>query len=125
MKKRRIVLVLLLLVGACLIVGALFAPRPLKPGVSVENFNRLYVGMPAKKVTTILGRGPDSARADHADRYYVVWNTDDGMRLKITHWFDGSQAIESASLSIRDGTEETLQPNSASLFRQAADWFGF
>jgi hypothetical protein len=40
-------------------------------------------------------------------------------------WLDGPQAIESASLLMSEGTGATLQPNTASLSRQAMNWFGF
>jgi hypothetical protein len=71
---RRILLGVGLLSAACVLAGLLMPP--VRPGVTVGNFQRLREGMTEEQVEAILGRAADG-REEYYSTPYSIWRGED------------------------------------------------
>jgi len=76
MFRRRLLLLTALLFLPLIGIGV-YVLIPPKPGVTLENFRRLYRGMTPEKVEAILGPATRSYHCSHGEEcFHVDWYTD-------------------------------------------------
>jgi hypothetical protein len=117
--RKRILIGLAVLWGLCF-AGLLLADflHLRKPGVTVENFQRLHGGMTGRQVVRILGRPPDVA-SPIPGGYEARWETDDG-----TLWIFFSPTAVSGALSMEGVPILQLRRKPPSLHQRVKQLLG-
>ena len=124
MRKAKRVLMWLGLIGILAILGLVAAQwlSPWKPGISVNNFRRLTLGMTEAEVESILGRpGEFELRSPH----WKQWN-ENGTFISVGFGnHDGSLNCATANVSVPGSGRSLLVIPEESIIDRSRRWLGF